>query len=59
MLSPSGKVEWLCAKCKAREITRGRFGGLNVWMCLICGWWQPWRTRLKRSTQCDAATELK
>jgi hypothetical protein len=55
MLSPSGKVEWLCSQCKGREIVPVNIGGQRSFAC-SCGYFAPWRSRLKRS-QSDAAGE--
>lgn len=51
MLSPSGKVEWLCPECHGEDIHQDfpeqdkRYCRM-AW-CNDCGWYFPWRARIK------------
>lgn len=63
MLSPSGKVAWVCNQCKGPHIQRVRIGGQKSFAC-ECGYFGPWRSRLKygskpKMTTVDASGEVK
>lgn len=52
MLSPGGKVRWLCPECRSGEISdryRTKFGACGS--CAECNTYWPWRTRIKVSVK--------
>lgn len=59
MLSPSGKVEWLCSECRSGNIIeRTNIGfydyttpDIHNFECKDCGYFANWRTRIKKSNQ--------
>lgn len=54
MISPSGKVEWLCPECHSKDIqlTRWRGSWMKIWACAVCEQWGQWRK------QCEKLREI-
>jgi hypothetical protein len=70
LFSKSGKVQYLCGKCRSPNIAQFIWGGQQAYACTPCNQWFPWPSRIKHSlgltvfvlppvTADDAATELK
>lgn len=61
MLSPGGKIEWLCPNCRSVDIVgpmKGQVVLANVGECRRCNTWWSWRTRIKVSFKREAEKEL-
>jgi hypothetical protein len=61
LFSKSGKVQYLCGKCRSPHIARFMWGGQQAYACDPCNQWFPWTSRIKMSlrfaSQSDAGSK--
>lgn len=49
LFSDSGKVQYLCGKCRSPDIAKFMFGGQQAYACTSCNQWFQWTGRIKVS----------
>lgn len=49
LFSKSGKVQYLCGKCRSPNIAQFVWGGQQAYACTPCNQWFPWPSRIKHS----------
>lgn len=49
LFSKSGKVQYLCPKCRSPDLARFMFAGQQAIACTPCNAWYQWASRIKLS----------
>ncbi len=56
LFSKSGKVQYLCGKCRSPNIVQVVMYGQQSYACGNCNQWFQWKSRIKKSAQHKGAS---